>query len=90
MTNIPQRPGNTPAVVALVAAILAIPTFIFDVHVVAWPLALAGLVVGIIGVKRALKGASGMVMSWIAITLSSVVLLTLIGTTALGLLRLFR
>lgn len=90
MTNIPQRAGNTPAIVALVAAIVAIPTFVFDLGFIAWAAAIIGLIAGIIGVKRAFKGASGMVMSWIAIALSSIALLTLIGTTVVSLVRLFR
>jgi len=86
----PEKPTNIPAIVALVAGIVALPTFVFDVTIVAWIAAFTALVAGILGVKRALRGARGMVLAWVGIGLGSIALITLMGMLVLLVTRPLR
>ena len=86
----PEKPTNIPAIVAMAAGIVALPTFIFDITIVAWVAALTALVAGILGVRKALRGARGMVLAWVGIGLGSIALITLIGMLALLLTRPLR
>ena len=85
-----EKPRNVPALVALVGGIVAVPTVVFDLWIVAAVGAFLGLFAGIAGVKRASRGARGMGPAIAGIVLGSFMILFLAGMLALFVTRPLR
>jgi hypothetical protein len=83
VTQTTQKPRNIPAVVALVSGIAAIPVCVFTYDIAACAFALIGLLAGIVGTRRAARGAPGLALAVTGLVLACLVLLVLVGTFAL-------